>query len=100
MKRKCSKCGKQKPKEAYNKLPRGKDGLRAQCKECDRKYRNKRKQPPMPKEGEEYRIDSTTVRNHFYLHFGFTERRYNHTEGYDMTKYEIPLILITKYNNK
>ena len=100
MKRKCSQCGKYKPKDGFNKMPRGKDGRRSQCKDCDRKYRNKRKRSPMPKEGEEYRIDSTTLRNHFYLHFGFTERRYNHTEGYEMNKYEIPLLLITKHNNK
>ena len=98
MKRKCSQCGKYKPKEGFAKLDHGKDGVRAQCKDCDRKYRNKRKRLPMPKEGDEYRIDETTVRNYFYLHFGFTDRRYNHSEGYEMSKYEIPLLIIN--NNK
>lgn len=100
MKRKCSKCGKYKPAEAFAKLERGVDGRRAQCKDCDRKYRNKRKKAPMPKETDEYTINSVTMMNHYYLHFGFTERRYNNSEYAELLKYEKTPILINYNNNK
>lgn len=89
MNRKCSKCGKLKPIEAFAKFEKGRDGRRAQCKECDRRYRIKRKKKPMPKEGDGYIVNSITMMNHFYLHFGFTDRRYNASEYADSVKYTI-----------
>ncbi len=100
MKRKCSKCEKYKPREAFAKLERGVDGRRAQCKDCDRKYRNKRKRVPMPSEHETYIINETTMMNHFYLHFGFTERRYNPSEGAELRKYEKEPLIINNNNKK
>lgn len=94
MKKRCSKCGKVKPVEAFAKFAKGKDGRRAQCKECDKRYRNKRKRLAMPKEDDPYVINKSTVTNHFYLHFGFTDRRYNYSEGYQLAKYSKSFIII------
>ena len=99
MRKRCSKCGKAKPLEAYTKFAKGKDGRRAQCKECDKRYRNKRKKQALPREGDSYELNNATMSNHFYLHFGFTDRRYNATEYGDYTKYKKEYILI-KNNNK
>lgn len=92
--RQCSKCGKEKDLEQFAKLKRGKHGRRAQCKTCDSSYRNENKKEKMPTDGEAYRINATTMQDHFYLHFGFTERRYNTSEWYDTKKYNIETINI------
>ena len=54
----------------------------------------------MPKEHQEYTINETTMMNHFYLHFGFTERRYNPSEGAERRKYEKEPIIINNNNKK
>ena len=49
----------------------------------------------MPTEEEEYTINSATMRNHLYLHFGFEDRRANTRESYDLRKYYKDSINIT-----
>jgi hypothetical protein len=90
--KKCTKCGQEKAISEFNKFPHGKDGLRAQCKDCDKEYRKINKRGKMPQEGDEYVINSTTMQNHYYLHFGFTERIYTASEWREMSKYNIDSI--------
>lgn len=73
-KKKCTKCEVIKPINEFGLLPHGKDGRRTQCLECDRKYQKayRRAKASTPKEGEAYLLNSETIRNHFYIHFGFT----------------------------
>jgi len=101
MDRKCSKCNKTKTIDSFSKLVRGKDGYRSQCKECDKAYRDVNKKPVMPRDGEPFRLDTNTVHNHFYIHFGFTEYRYNPSEWSESAKYIInKTITTTTKNNK
>ena len=86
-KKRCSKCNKVQPLSEYTKLRAGKEGLRAQCKRCDKRYRNKNKKPKMPGENDPYQVNSVTMQDHFYLHFGFQDRRYNASEYADAAKY-------------
>lgn len=85
--KRCSKCKQLHTLDSYAKLTRGKDGRRAQCKACDKKYRNSNKKPQMPAEDDEYTINSATMRNHLYLHFGFEDHRPNTSEYYNIKKY-------------
>jgi len=41
----------------------------------------------MPGENEAYEVNSVTMSDHFYLHFGFQDRRYNASEYADAAKY-------------
>ena len=101
MDRKCTKCSKIKPIEDFTKLARGKEGRRSQCKACDKDYRVKHKKPVMPRDGEAFKLDTDTVHNHFYIHFGFTEYRYNPSEWSERAKYIIDkTITTTTKNNK
>lgn len=100
--RRCSKCKRVKPLERYSRLERGVLGRRAQCKACDKLYRTKSSKPAMPIEGDPYCIDEVTINDHFYLHFGFTDRRYNLTERQQLCKYNIQSVStkITEHNSK
>ena len=101
MKRECIKCKKEHPIEDFYPLEKGRDGRRARCKYCEKEYRDANKKPVMPRDGEPFRLDTNTVHNHFYIHFGFTEYRYNPSEWSERAKYIIdkPITTTTK-NNK
>lgn len=87
MKKTCSSCKRDKDLSDFGKLPSGKGGYRAQCIECDKRYqaRYRAMTKKNPGKTEEYRVDSHTVHNHFYIHFGFTSdlKPYNN----EYTKY-------------
>lgn len=87
MRKRCSKCGRVQDLTEFTKLKAGKKGRRAQCKRCDKRYRNKNKKPRMPADGEPYQVNSVTMNDHFYLHFGYQDRRYNASEYADAAKY-------------
>ncbi len=72
--KKCTKCEVIKPITEFGLLAHGKGGRRTQCLECDRKYQReyRKAKASCPKEGEDYIINKETIRNHFYIHFGFT----------------------------
>jgi hypothetical protein len=88
--RKCKKCQVIKDVTEFGRLPHGKNGLRSQCLECSSKYqreyrRNKQRMPV-----DEYVINDRTMRDHFYLHFGFTiDYRENWRTDY-MKYYQTP----------
>ena len=42
--KKCSKCGELKPLEMFSKNSQSKDGLRSECKECNKKYNAEQKE--------------------------------------------------------
>lgn len=42
--KRCTKCGEEKPLEMFSRHKQGKDGLRAQCKACERVYQRDRQQ--------------------------------------------------------
>lgn len=92
--RKCKKCQEIKEVTEFGKLSHGRDGLRSQCLECDKKYQNayRRAKAVLPKEGEAYQLTRETMRNHMYIHFGFdTQDKENWRLDY--TKYYVaPLI--------
>lgn len=99
--RKCKKCQKIKDVSEFGKLPHGKNGLRSQCLECSSKYqreyrRNKAKTP-----SDQYVINSNTLRDHFYIHFGFNiDYRENWRTDY-MKYYKTPVSdQIMKYKRK
>jgi len=55
----------------------------------------------MPRDGQPFVLDTNTVHNHFYIHFGFTEYRYNPSEWSERAKYIIDkTITTTTKNNK
>jgi len=70
----CSKCKKEKNLDQFNKLIRGLDGRRAQCKSCDKQYARQRGLK-IPQSGAEYKLNKTTMMNHMYIHFGFWEAK-------------------------
>lgn len=96
----CSACKVNKPLDKFSKLFRGKLGYRAQCKACDKSYREKNQKPKMPKDNKKYEVNEITMTNHFYLHFGFSERRYKESEWYESKKYNIDPIPATFKTNK
>lgn len=73
-KKKCNKCKRFKELNQFYAMGHGKMGVKSHCIDCEKSYRDSKRKAPMPKEGDEYVIDSNTMRNHFYLHFGFTDR--------------------------
>jgi hypothetical protein len=100
MKKRCSKCQRSQPLSEYTKLKAGKKGRRAQCKSCDKRYRHANKKPKMPKEHEDYTINKVTVGDHFYLHFGFTDRPYHQSENKQAAKYLITPLNTTTIKTK
>ena len=70
----CSKCKREKPLDQFNKLIRGRDGRRAQCKTCDKNYAEQRGLI-IPKEGAKYELNKSTMMNHMYIHFGWWESK-------------------------
>lgn len=83
----CNKCGKTKDLSEFYAMGHGKNGVKGHCRQCEKEYRESRKKDPMPKEGDAYVVNNTTMRNHFYLHFGFTDRIYVPSEYATATKY-------------
>jgi len=72
--KKCRKCEVIKDITDFGMLSHGRDGRRTQCLECDRNYQKEYRsaRATTPKEGQDYLLNSETMRNHFYIHFGFT----------------------------
>ena len=92
--RKCKKCDEIKEITEFSRLSHARDGRRSQCIECDKKYQREYRsaRTKTPAEDEEYLLNDETMRNHFYIHFGFTIRDKENWR-YDYTKYyEKPLI--------
>jgi hypothetical protein len=92
--RKCKKCDVIKEVTQFGKLSHGRNGLRSQCLDCDKKYQREYRsaRAKTPKEDEEYLLNNETMRNHFYIHFGFTIHDKENWR-YDYTKYyEKPLV--------
>jgi len=65
--------------DQFSKLIRGRNGRRAQCKACDKRYSEERGLR-IPQEGGEYKVNKQTMKNHMYLHFGFWESRFTSVE--------------------
>ena len=70
----CTKCKNERPIDEFNKLIRGRNGRRAQCKHCDKRYSEQRGLN-IPQEGGEYKLNKTTMMNHMYIHFGWWESK-------------------------
>ena len=96
----CTACKVEKPLDNFSRLYRGKLGYRSQCKACDKAYRENNQKHKVPNDNEKYEVNAITMTNHFYLHFGFSERRYNESEWYDSKKYNIEPIATIKTNKR
>ena len=96
----CTACEVEKPLDNFSRLYRGKLGYRSQCKACDKAYRENNQKLKVPNDNEKYEVNAITMTNHFYLHFGFSERRYNESEWYDSKKYNIEPIATIKTNKR
>jgi len=83
----CNKCKKVKPLSDFYPMTHGKYGLKGHCKQCEKIYRNGLKKPKMPKENEQYVVNKITMNNHFYLHFGFVDKRVEMSENMQRSKY-------------
>lgn len=75
----CTKCKNERPIEEYNKLIRGRNGRRAQCKHCDKRYSEQRGLN-IPQEGGEYKLNKQTMMNHMFIHFGWWESKMTSVE--------------------
>lgn len=96
--RKCKNCEQIKSVEEFGRIINGRDGRRAQCLSCDKKYQReyRLKRKKMPRLDEEYQLTERTMRDHFYIHFGFRDE-YKENWRIEYTKYyQKPLI--DKYN--
>lgn len=83
----CNKCKKVKPASDFYPMSHGKLGLKGHCKQCEKVYRNNRKKGQIPKEGEPYKVNKSTLNHYFYLHFGFVDKRVEMSENMQRSKY-------------
>lgn len=96
--KKCKNCEEIKLIEEFGRIVNGRDGRRAQCLSCDKKYQReyRLKKKKMPTERDGYQLTERTMRDHFYIHFGFTEERKQNWRVDYSKYYQKPLI--DKYN--
>ena len=83
--KKCNKCQTTKPVTEFYAMVHGKYGVKSHCRECEKAYRKKIKKEQTPGENDPYIINQTTLKNHFYIHFGFSDKRTTMSE-YAMAK--------------
>jgi len=87
--KRCNKCKETKDLSEYYAMGHGKYGVKAHCRACEKAYRESKKKEGMPKEGDPYLINDRTMLDHFYLHFGFTDRIPVPSEYATATKYSM-----------
>lgn len=71
--KKCKKCTAIKEITHFGRLSHGRNGRRSQCLECDKRYQRQYRsnRAKTPAEGHDYELTQETMKNHFYIHFGF-----------------------------